>query len=52
MEIIISFLVLLSIALFFAIVYRRRLRSKFWWKLNRVRAMVAYEGDPGPWVDK
>lgn len=31
------------------VVYLRRKWNRFWWALNRVRACIAYEGDPGPW---
>lgn len=51
---------LLIIAIVFLVLYRRACvlserrkdRSRFWWTLNRCRAGVAHEGDPGPWKNK
>jgi hypothetical protein len=46
--------VLLAIAYirFWMIVRRNRLRSRFWWEMERVRASLALEGDPGPWEER
>lgn len=31
------------------IVHGNRLSCRFLWTLERIRASIAYEGDPGPW---
>lgn len=43
---------LLGFPLLCEVAYQNRARNRFWWTLNRVRAAVAYEDDPGLWRDR
>jgi len=45
-------LLLGSFARLCVIVRRNRLKSRFWWELERCRACVAFEGDPGAWEEQ